>query len=233
MKDWVRGGIYSLYDNLHTKIFNYSGNIKKESLKKFLESPFELKIKKNITNKLYNILLKIKNAQEMIYKNEKKINYNFIDFVKECLNLKLNQSKINEVIRINDTLNMIVESESNHIIVYIKQMKIILKIFKDINDKFSRIDSKYNNISFNSQVIEKIELIKEPIMKLKLLKEIIINKSIYNQKIQLFIYDNNLALLDLVDNYIKKEILSNLIEFSIKLIYVICLLNKKKINFFS
>ena len=261
--DTMENKIYYTMKNYWKSISNeeIEENFKNESLSKFSENPFELKIKKNINDKLYNILLIIKNAQEIIYTNNNKLNFSLIDFIKECLNLKLNQLEIKEVIKhIKDTLNLKGKSESNNIVGYIKQMTIILKILEDINDKFSDIDSKFTNLCFNSQEIEEIEVIKEPILKLKLLKELIINKNTYNQKIHLFVLDKNLnKLLKLVDEYIKlsnayqfkylieylseKKKLINILDkifpfnnkkltpFSTKLISIICLLNKKKINF--
>ena len=234
----------------------------KESLAKFSEEPFELKIKRNIFEKLNNILIIIKDAQEIILKKNNK-NFNLIDFLGEVMNLQLNQADIETIIKhIKDTLNLIenIYNSGRHSICCIRQIEIILKLLKNINEQFPQIEPKYYNTSFNSNEIDEIELIKEPIIKLKLLSELIANKNTFNEKIKLFMFDKNFTkLLKFIDEFIKsndtyrficlieflkdkKHLLNildilfpynnkNLKDFSKKLIFIICLLNKKKINF--
>ena len=186
-----------------------------------------------------------------------------VDFIKECLNLELDESELQKICNyINETLEALTEklnkkNNQSHLFGYIMQMKIISKIFKEIQSRFSEIESKYYNIKLNSEEIENIEAIKEPIMKLKLLSQLIIDKNTFNQKIKLFVFDIGLnKLLKLINDFIQsndtysfkylidylhdKQNLLNVIDsifpynsnklndFSKKLIYVIYLLNKKK-----
>ena len=266
--------VYNSLLNYWKSISNESikENFKKNSLIAFKEEPFELKFKQNINKKLNNILLLIKNCQEIII-NNKSSDFFLIDFIKECLNLELEESELQKICNyINETLevlnktlkslneNLKKKNNSSHIFGYIMQMKIIYKIFKDIQSKFSEIESKYYSIKLNSEIIENIEAIKESIMKLKLLGQLIIDKNTFNQKIKLFVFDFDLnKLLKLVNDFIqsndtysfkylidylhdKKNLLNvidsifpynsnKLNDFSKKIINIIYLLNKKKINF--
>ena len=259
--------VYNSFLNYWKSISNESikENFKNNSLFAFKEEPFELKFKQNINEKLSNILLLIKNCQEIII-NNKKLDFILIDFIKVCLNLELDESELQKICNyINETLEVLTErlnkkNNTIQIFGYIMQMKLISKIFKEIQSRFSEIESKYYNIKLNSEEIENIEAIKEPIMKLKLLSQLIIDKNTFNQKIKLFVFDIGLnKLLKLINDFIqsndtysfkylidylhdKKNLLNvidsifpyncnKLNEFSKKLIYVIFLLNKKKINF--
>ena len=186
-----------------------------------------------------------------------------VDFIKECLNLELDESELQKICNyINETLEILTaklkkKNVQSHIFGYIMQMKLIYKIFKEIQSKFWEIEAKYYSIKLNSEEIDNIEAIKEPIMKLKLLSQLIIDKNTFNQKIKLFVFDIGLnKLLKLINDFIQsndtysfkylidylhdKQNLLNVIDsifpynsnklndFSKKLIYVIYLLNKKK-----
>ena len=257
--------VYSSLENYWKTISNdfIKNKFQDYSLAKFLEEPFELKIKQTVMEKLSNILRIIKQIQEVIVNNEKKSSFELAKFVTEILNLKLNQTDIETVIKhLNDTLILVENKNSHSYFGKIKQTKILLKILNSINDAFSKgkIDQQYFNMSFTSEEVEKIKSIKKPIQTLKLIKELFMDKSLYNQNIRNFIFDKNFSqLLGLVqifinsgDRYSFKNLIAFLHQnkeligalnyifpynnkksngFCKKLIWVISLLHKKQINF--
>ena len=259
--------IYASLENYWKSISNDSikEKFKGNSLTKFLEVPFDLKVKQTVLEKLSNVLLIIKTAQELIIKKESKSKFELSILVSEILHLKLNQIDIETVIKnINETLSELekIPYDSHNYIGKIYQMRIIENILDEVKESISKnkIDSKFYNLSLNSEEIEKINSIKKPLNELKLLKGLIINENLYNQNFKPYIFSRNLiTMLNLIQNFIEFENIysfKNLIsflnsnkicinylndifpynnkklsDFSKKFISVIYLLNKKKINF--
>ena len=218
----------------------------KNSVAKFYEEPFELNVKKSLNDKLYNILLLITSAQQMIVKRDNKMQFDLSKFVNEIYNLKLVQTEIETVVKhIDETLNLNQKYNSHRVSGLINQMKIIKNILSGISEKFSdkRIDSQYFNLPLNSNEIEEIAQIKKQIKTLKLLKELIVNKNTYNQNIREYIFEKNFSkLLKLIHVFIQTNNTYNfkyLIEFLyenqkyIGILNNIFPYNNKKLNDFS
>ena len=208
------------YDNkIYYSLDNYWKSVSNDSIKqdfqhnsliKFLDEPFELKTKQTLIEKLKDILIIIKNAQIIILNNENISNFHFEKLVIEILNLKLNEIDIENIIKyLNETLEMLSESNKSHSYFgKIKQIKIIVDLLTEIKSAFlkNEIEPQFYNMNLNADEIDKIKPIEKPIKLLKLLKQLLINKNIYNQNIKIFIFDSNFEqLLNLVTNFIKNQ----------------------------
>ena len=279
--------ILSLMEHNYFNSFNNNYKQKKENFinkcKEILykKPNFDIVLKGDIKDKLFNILYEIKKAQEIIINNDLLMKFDLFNFVQECLNLKLVKKDLTYIKdNIEDTLDIykLLNSKSSQRS-YILQLKIILNILTDIVSKFNKIDSKDYNTEFNSNEIDKIEIIKEPLLRLHLLSKLMIGKDninlfnhnikpdLFNDKlkeilihIKDFIEDQNAITFEKLiisffqkeekDNNNKFEILNknydeifniinelfpynneNITSFSKKLLSVLIILNKKKINF--